>query len=344
MRTSSDVLTTLRIEKLNTSTKENSIHPPILSVQHLKKYFPIRSTFFKRRIGWLKAVDGVSLDIYPGELMGLVGESGCGKSTFGKTILGMYTPNEGQISFKNKDIINLSTDEKRKMRRKIQYVYQDPAASLDSWWSVGRLLREPLAIHTKMARAEMDDKVLNLLSAVGLRGEDLYRYPHEFSGGQQKRLGLARVLTLNPELIIFDEPTAGLDVSVQAKILELLMNLKEDFKLTYIFISHNLSVVRMICNRMAVMYLGKIMEISTTEEIFNRPVHPYTKTLLEAIPQIGERKKHDNLFLTGEPPNPENLPAGCRFQSRCVFKKEICEKLEPALQEIDTDHFVACNL
>jgi len=339
-----DVLTTLRIEKLITSTKKNLKHSPILSVQYLKKYFPIRNTFLKRRVGWLKAVDGVSFDIFPGELMGLVGESGCGKSTLGKTILGMYKPNEGKIVFKDKDIIKLSIDEKRKIRRKIQYVYQDAAASLDSWWSVGRLLREPLVIHTKMTRTDMDDKVLYLLNAVGLRREDLHRYPHEFSGGQQRRLGLARILTLNPELIIFDEPTAGLDVSVQAKILKLLITLKEEFHLTYIVISHNLSVVRMICNRMAVMYLGKIMEISTTEKIFNKPVHPYTKTLIEAIPQIGERKKHDNLLLKGEPPSPENLPTGCRFQSRCPFKKDICEKIEPSLQEVETGHLVACNL
>jgi oligopeptide/dipeptide ABC transporter ATP-binding protein len=339
-----DVLTILRIEKLITSTKENLKNSPILSVQHLKKYFPIRNTFLKRRVGWLKAVDEVSFKIFPGELMGLVGESGCGKSTLGKTILGMYKPNEGQIFFKDKDIIKLPNEEKRKIRRKIQYVYQDAAASLDSWWSVGRLLREPLVIHTKMTRAEMDDKVLFLLKAVGLRGEDLYRYPHEFSGGQQRRLGLARILTLNPELIIFDEPTAGLDVSVQAKILKLLINLKEEFQLTYIIISHNLGVVRMICNRMAVMYLGKIMEISTTDKIFDKPLHPYTKTLIEAIPQIGERKKHDNMFLKGEPPSPENMPEGCRFQSRCPFKKDICEKIEPALQQEEADHFVACHL
>lgn len=323
--------------------KEPFVNGAILSIRNLKKYFPVKSALLKRRIGWLRAVDDVSFDILSGELLGLVGESGCGKSTLGKTILGMYKPDGGEVIFKNRNINNLPPQEKRRVRREIQYVYQDAAASLDSWWSVGRLLREPLIIHTHMSKPEMDEKVLGLLQAVGLRGEDVHRYPHEFSGGQQRRLGLARILTLNPELIIFDEPTAGLDVSVQAKILELLINLKDMFDLTYIVISHNLSVIRMICNRTAVMYLGRIVETSSTQKIFENPIHPYTRTLLEAIPEVGEPRKHDKLLLKGEPPSPEKLPPGCRFQTRCPFKKDSCERKEPDLEQMEPGHWVACH-
>jgi oligopeptide transport system ATP-binding protein len=315
---------------------------PILQVRDVKKYFPIKSSLLKRRIGWLRAVDGVSFKLLPGELMGLVGESGCGKSTLGKTILGMWRPNAGEVIFEDQDINKISEEERRKVRKEIQYVYQDAYASLDGWWSVARLLREPLTIHKKMSRTDMDEKISEIIKAVGLRKDDIHRYPHEFSGGQQRRIGLARILTLNPKLVIFDEPTAGLDVSVQAKILRLLMSIKEMFDLTFIFISHNLSVVQMVCNNMAVMYLGKIVEIGSTNDIFNHPEHPYTRILLESIPQIG-KAKIKTLQLKGEPTSAENMPSGCRFHPRCPIKMDQCDFKEPVLRQIEGDHFVACN-
>jgi oligopeptide/dipeptide ABC transporter ATP-binding protein len=316
---------------------------PLLIVRNLRKYFSIRSRIFKRQIGWLRAVDGVSLDVCRGETVGLVGESGCGKTTLGKTILGIYRPLEGDILFRNQDITRLSPDGIRRMRAHIQYVYQDSVASLDSWWSVGRLLREPLVIHTNLNRAEIDNKVLSILEAVGMHRHHMSSYPHEFSGGQLRRLGLARILTLNPELVIFDEPTAGLDVSVQAKILELLQNLKETFDLTYIMISHNLGLIRMICVRTAVMYLGNIVEMGSTEKVFEEPKHPYTQILISSSPDPRRGKKTHKLLLKGEPPSMEKLPSGCRFHPRCPFVREGCETDEPSLCEVSPDHFVSCH-
>ena len=315
----------------------------LLSVKNLKKYFPVKSHFLKRQIGWARAVDDVSFDVFRGELVGLVGESGCGKSTLGKTILGMYEADGGEILFKGRDLCKLPPEEIRKVRREIQYVYQDAGAALDSWWTVGRLLKEPLVIHTDLGREEMEERVLTMLNAVGMSKEHLRSYPHEFSGGQQRRLGLARILVLNPELIIFDEPTAGLDVSVQAKILELLKALKETFHLTYIMISHNLSVIRMICFRTVVMYLGRIMEIGATDRIFEAPRHPYTRILINSIPEPGGGKKEGKFILQGELPSPDNLPPGCRFQTRCPFKKEQCEREDPPLVEVEKGHFAACH-
>jgi len=316
---------------------------PILRVEKLKKYFPVKSRFLKRRIGWIRAVDDVSFDVSKGEVMGLVGESGCGKSTLAKTILGMYQCNGGQIIFKNRAITALPSEEIRRIRREIQYVYQDSGAALDGWWTTARLLREPLAIHTNLSRSEMDEKALAMLQAVGMSKEHLNSYPHEFSGGQLRRVGLARILTLNPELIMFDEPTAGLDVSVQAKILELLENLKGVFDLTYIMISHNLSVIRMISHRIAVMYLGRIVEMGPTESVFEEPEHPYTRILLDAIPEPGAGRKPERLLLSGEPPSAENIPPGCRFHPRCPFRQERCEKEEPALRAVVPGHLVSCH-
>ena len=318
---------------------------PILEVKGLKRYFHGHSGFPGGGVRWVKALDGVSLEVRKGETFGLVGESGCGKSTLGKTILGIYRPTEGSVTFKGNEISHLSRREAKRIRKDIQYVYQDPAASLDPYWKVGKILSEPLVIHTSLPREEIRKNVRKMLDDVGLREEHLSLYPHEFSGGQQRRLGLARILCLNPSLIILDEPTSGLDVSVQATILKLFMELKTRFDLTYIFISHNLSVIRMMCNRMAVMYAGKIVEMGDTGQIFKDPVHPYTKVLLAAIPEIGKKvEKKKEMPLSGEPPNPENFPEGCRFWPRCNAKMAVCESLEPSLESTADGRKVACHL
>src|SRR5919108_3938837 len=257
----------------------------LLEVKELKKYFPITQGVWRRVVGWVRAVDGVSFAVAPGEIFGLVGESGCGKSTLGKTILGIYQPSAGEVCFQGRVISGLPTAEARRVRREIQYVYQDPGASLDPWWTAGRSLREPLYVHTRLSKAEIQARVEAVLTAVGLEPSHLRRYPHEFSGGQQRRLALARILVLNPSLIIFDEPTAGLDVSVQATILRLLQQMQRQFALTYLFISHDLGIVRLMCDRVTVMYLGRIVETGATEAIFAAPAHPYTKALLAAVPK-----------------------------------------------------------
>lgn len=327
--------------KLPREDFKNTGYDLILEVKNLKKYFPVRSAMLKRRIGWIKAVDGVSFTINKGEIFGIVGESGCGKSTLGKTILGIYRPNEGSVLFKGEVITGLQKKKVQKVREGLQYVYQDAGASLDPMWIIAKTLREPLVIHSRLSKAEIQEKIETVLSAAGLRDEHLSRYPHEFSGGQQRRLGLARILTLNPGLIIFDEPTSGLDVSVQATILKLLKKLAKDYDLTYILISHNLAVIRMMCIRMGIMYLGRLMEMGDTEEVFESPRHPYTKFLLAAIPEPGKRK--EEVILKGEPPSPENLPPGCRFWPRCPHKETICTEKEPQLINIGNDHTIACH-
>ena len=314
----------------------------LLEVEDLKKYFPVRSEVLKRHIGWVKALDGVSFKVKKGEIFGIVGESGCGKSTLGKTILGIYRSNGGIIKFRGVTLSTLPLEAARKVRKELQYVYQDAGASLDPLWTVSKALREPLIIHTQFSKKEIDGKVKEILNAVGLNEEHLSRYPHEFSGGQQRRLGLARILTLNPSLIIFDEPTSGLDVSVQATILKLLKRLALDFDLTYIFISHNLAVIRMMCHRVGVMYLGRMMELGDTAEVFESPLHPYTRFLLAAIPEPGKRK--EEVILKGEPPSPEHLPSGCRFWPRCPSVDQICKEIEPSLSEVSENHATACHL
>ena len=315
---------------------------PLLEVVDLVRHFPVR-TAFGRRIGWLRAVDGVSLAVSPGETLGLVGESGCGKSTFGKTVMGIYTPTAGDIRFAGREIGRLARRERRALAKDLQYVYQDPGASLDPRWKVVHSLHEPLRIHTRLSRAERDREVRAILTAVGLPDAHLDLYPHELSGGQQRRVGVARILTLRPRLVILDEPTSGLDVSVQASVLKLFRSLQATFALTYVFISHDLSVVRAMCARIAVMYLGKIVELGETAAIFECPRHPYTQSLLAAVPLIGGRRVTQAFALEGEPPNPRDVPSGCRFRTRCPLVHDRCAVEEPALRAVD-GRVVACHV
>ncbi|MBM3596612.1 MAG: ATP-binding cassette domain-containing protein [Alphaproteobacteria bacterium] len=313
----------------------------ILQVRDLQRHFPIRGAF-NRQLGWIRALDGVSFDLIQGEILGLVGESGCGKSTLGKTIMGIHRPDAGAIHFEGINIAGLEPRAHRSVRRHLQYAYQDPGASLDPRWKIGRSLHEPLIIHTNLSTAEREVRVREILRAVGLPEGHLDLYPHEISGGQQRRVGLARILTLQPRVVILDEPTSGLDVSVQATVLTLFRELRAAFNLTYMLISHDLAVVRMMCQRVAVMYLGKIVEIGPTADIFERPRHPYTQSLLAAIPQIGGKRITRDFWLKGEPPDPGKLPSGCRFRTRCPRAEALCAETEPELRLIGAQH-AACH-
>ena len=302
----------------------------ILSLGDLQVHFAVRGPF-NRRIGSIKAVDGVSFDLMPGEVFGLVGESGCGKSTLGKAIMGIHKPTAGEIWFEGQRIDELAPAARRAVRSSLQYAYQDPGASLDPRWKIGSSLHEPLVIHTDLDQAAREKRIRSILEAVGLPDTHLDLYPHEISGGQQRRVGLARILTLHPKVVILDEPTSGLDVSVQATVLSLFRGLRETFDLTYVLISHDLAVIRTMCSRVAVMYLGRIVESGPTEAIFDRPRHPYTRSLVAAIPKIGGVRVTRDFWLQGEPPDPGNLPSGCRFRTRCPKAADLCAREEPAL-------------
>ncbi len=314
----------------------------LLNVVDLRKYFPVRNAF-GWRTGWLKALDGVSFALCEGEVLGLVGESGCGKSTLGKTLIGVNRAMAGTVSFQGREIASLSPRQRRAAGKDIQYVYQDPGASLDPRWKIGSSLHEPLIIHEDLDSKAREARVLEVMEAVGLPKTHLDLYPHELSGGQQRRVGLARILTLKPKLIILDEPTSGLDVSVQAMVLKLLLELQERYDLSYLFISHDLNVVNIVCQRVAIMYLGKIVEIGTKEEIFEHPRHPYSQLLLSAIPKIGGERFTREVSLAGEPPNPMDLPIGCRFQGRCPKADALCARTEPSLQQHGERQRVACH-
>ena len=315
---------------------------PILELGDLEKHFAIRNDF-GWRTGWLRALDGVSLSVRRGEILGVVGESGCGKSTLGKTIAGIHPSTAGSVRFEGNEIATLSPSAGRALRRNLQYCYQDPGASLDPRWKIGHALEEPLVVHTSLSATERAARVAEVLAAVGLPERHLDLYPHEISGGQQRRVGLARVLMLRPSLIILDEPTSGLDVSVQATVLNLFAALREAFDLTYLFISHDLSVVRLFSHRIAVMYLGRIVEIGSTEQVFRDPRHPYTQSLLAAVPEIGGRRVTETFWLEGEPPSPGNLPPGCRFAPRCPRAEARCRAEDPANRSLDGDRLVACH-
>lgn len=309
----------------------------LLEVRDLVKYFPV-----EKSDDHVRAVDNISFDIRAGETLGLVGESGCGKSTVGRCLLRLHEPTSGEILFENKNIVALPKKEMQSLRREMQIIFQDPYASLNPRLSIFSIISEPLKIHKIGNKQEQKDRVADLLERVGLDPKYMHRYAHEFSGGQRQRIGIARALALNPKLIICDEPVSALDVSVQAQVVNLLQDLQEEFGLTYLFISHGLAVVEHISNRVAVMYLGKIVEIADSVELYSEPKHPYTQALLSAIPIPGPKKKRDRIILTGDVPTPINPPSGCRFRTRCPIAIDECSKIEPELREIKPGHFAAC--
>ena len=319
----------------------------LLDVKNLKKYFPIKSGFFQKTIGQVKAVNDVSFSVRKGETLGIVGESGCGKSTLGRTIIRLYEPNEGQILFKEKNITSLKEREFKKIIRKdIQMIFQDPFASINPKKSVESILEEPLHVHKIGTRQERKERVAYLLEKVGLSPSFRQRYPHQLSGGQRQRIGIARSLVLHPELIIADEPVSALDVSVQAQIVNLMQDLQEEFQLTYIFISHDLSIIKHISDRVAVMYLGKCVELADKPSLFKEPLHPYTQALLSAvpIPRTREGKKRERVILQGEIPSPAKPPSGCVFHTRCPVAFDLCSLYAPEQREVKKGKFVACHL
>jgi oligopeptide/dipeptide ABC transporter ATP-binding protein len=309
----------------------------LVQVRNLFKHFPIENSEDK-----VKAVDGVSFDIFAGETLGLVGESGCGKSTVGRNILRLQEPTSGEVYFEGKNILQSSKNEMRLLRREMQIIFQDPYASLNPRLNILSIISEPLVIHGIGNKREQKMRVAELLQKVGLNADYMYRYPHEFSGGQRQRLGIARALALNPKLIIADEPVSALDVSVQAQVVNLLQDLQRELGLTYLFISHGLAVVEHISNRVAVMYLGKIVEIATSAELYRNPLHPYTQALLSAIPVPDPLHKRARIILKGDVPTPINPPSGCRFRTRCPYAIDACSKIVPELREITPGHTAAC--
>lgn len=316
----------------------------LLKVDNLKKYFPIRTGMFARVTGHVKAVDDVSFEVYEGETLGIVGESGCGKSTTGRTLMRLTEPTEGKIEFDGTDLTGLSDEEMRKIRREIQMVFQDPYASLNPRHTIAKILEEPLIVHGMGNAAERKKKVMEYLKIVGLSEYHAQRYPHQFSGGQRQRVGIARALMTNPKLIIADEPVSALDVSIQAQVLNLMKQLQKDLKLTYIFIAHDLGVVRHISDRVGVMYLGRMVELATSESLYDKPLHPYTQALLSAVPIPDPEFQGDQMLLTGDIPSPSNPPSGCTFHTRCPFATEECKQKAPVLREIKPGHSVACHL
>jgi oligopeptide transport system ATP-binding protein len=325
---------------------ESSNHA-LLRVVDLVKHFPItRGIIFQKQVGAVHAVDGVSFEIRKGETFGLVGESGCGKSTTGRTILQLYKPTSGKVYYGEVDLTTLPSEDMRRMRRKMQMIFQDPYASLNPRMTVGEIIGEPLIVHNLAKNSEVQDRVGRLLELVGLNPAYVNRYPHEFSGGQRQRIGVARALALQPELIICDEPISALDVSIQAQVVNLLEDLQDQFDLTYLFIAHDLSMVRHISDRVGVMYLGKIVELASRNDVYANPLHPYTKALLSAVPVADPliEEKRERIILQGDVPSPVNPPSGCHFRTRCPLAVELCAQKEPEWREAMPSHWVACHL
>lgn len=325
---------------------EHELNPDALvQVKNLKKYFPISGGVFSRVIGHVKAIDDISFDIMKGETLGLVGESGCGKTTTGRAILRLMNATAGHVYFQGQDVFSLNKHDLRKMRREMQLVFQDPYASLNPRMNVGNIIGEPLEIHGIAKGAKKDKIVQELLETVGLSKWHMRRYPHEFSGGQRQRIGVARALALKPKLIVLDEPVSALDVSIQSQVINLLEDLQTEFDLTYLFIAHDLSVIKHISDRVGVMYLGKLVELTDSESLYREPKHPYTEALLSAIPIPDPRiqSKRERIVLEGDVPSPANPPSGCRFHTRCKYAQDICKREIPELVDVGNNHFVACH-
>lgn len=316
----------------------------LLEVNNLKKYFPIKKGLFSKSVKYVKSVDGVSFKIRPGETLGLVGESGCGKSTTGRTLLRLIEPTEGEIFFNGEDLTKLSKSQLRKRRTDIQIIFQDPYASLNPRLTAGEIIGRALDVNKLANGKEREQRIIKLMETVGLGAQHYNRYPNEFSGGQRQRIGIARALACNPKLIICDEPISALDVSIQAQIVNLLQDIQQEFKLTYVFIAHNLAVVKHISDNIAVMYLGKIVEMSSKNEIFDNPKHPYTKALLSAVLVPDPTKKKERIKLEGDVPSPIDIPKGCRFCQRCPLRGKQCQEVEPEFKDIGDGHYVACHM
>jgi oligopeptide transport system ATP-binding protein len=314
----------------------------LLEARNIVKHFPIRGGVFMKQVGAVRAVDDVSLAIHKGETVGLVGESGCGKTTFGRVILRLEEPTSGALFFEGENLLAFGRGRMRRMRREMQIIFQDPFSSLNPRKTVAQIVGEPLLIHGLRSRREREARVLELLETVGLRREQMRRYPHQFSGGQRQRIGVARALALQPKLIVCDEAVSALDVSIQAQVINLLEDLQERFGLTYLFISHDLGVVEHVSDRVAVMYLGQIVELTASETLYRRPLHPYTQALLSAVPMPDPTLRGERIILRGDVPSPIDPPPGCRFHTRCLFAKDVCRKRVPSFREVADGHWVAC--
>lgn len=316
----------------------------LIQVRGLSKEFPIRKGFFNRQVGAIHAVNNIDLDIYKGETLGFVGESGCGKSTTGRCILGLIPPTSGNVMMDGIDVNNAPSNASKTLRRRMQIIFQNPYSSLNPRMTVAESIKEPLVVHKIMQKSKMDIRIRELIDMVGISVDALNRYPHEFSGGQRQRIVIARALALNPEFIVADEPVSALDVSIQAQIVNLLQDLKKELGLTYLFISHDLSVVRHVSDRVAVMYLGEIIELTSVSELFANPIHPYTKALLSAVPVADpDADKSKKIILSGDLPSPSNPPSGCKFHTRCPNAQPSCSKDVPVLREIAPGHIVSCH-
>jgi oligopeptide/dipeptide ABC transporter ATP-binding protein len=315
----------------------------LLEVRNLTKYFPIKKGALSRTVGEVRAVDGVSFTLEKGKTLGLVGESGCGKTTVGRSLLRLVEPTSGEVIVNGKDLLAMDKEELRKMRASLQIIFQDPFSSLDPRMSVGEIIAEPIRNHLQSSRSEIRDRVAYLMDRVGLHADQMNRYPHEFSGGQRQRIGIARALALNPLLIVCDEPVSALDVSIQAQVINLLAQLQEQMDLSYLFIAHDLSVVEHISDRVAVMYLGRIVELASDQDLYENALHPYTQALLSAVPVPDPDIRKKRIILEGDVPSPLNPPTGCAFHTRCPVKKDLCSRERPELKDVGNDHFVACH-